>query len=160
MGHIARSCKEERSLIERVEVKCVNCSAVGHRARDCPEPRRDQFACRNCGYDTTPLPVLTSIHWMCTSSIRLLITRRSPEHKASECPNPRTSDGVECRRCNEGKQAGRHPIPMPCILLDCWILTFSSRALCQGLSAGQCAASLPQLWVSSRRLVGGRYDRG
>lgn len=49
MGHIARSCKEERAPVERVEVKCVNCSAVGHRARDCPEPRRDQFACRNCG---------------------------------------------------------------------------------------------------------------
>lgn len=49
MGHIARSCKEERALHERVEVKCVNCSAVGHRARDCPEPRVDKFACRNCG---------------------------------------------------------------------------------------------------------------
>ena len=21
---------------------------VGHRARDCPEPRKDRFACRNC----------------------------------------------------------------------------------------------------------------
>lgn len=21
---------------------------VGHRARDCPEPRKDKFACRNC----------------------------------------------------------------------------------------------------------------
>lgn len=49
MGHISRSCKEERAERERVEVKCVNCSAVGHRARDCPEPRRDKFACRNCG---------------------------------------------------------------------------------------------------------------
>lgn len=49
MGHISRSCKEERTERERVEVKCVNCSAVGHRARDCPDPRRDKFACRNCG---------------------------------------------------------------------------------------------------------------
>lgn len=50
MGHTARGCKEEH-VHERVEVKCVNCSAVGHRARDCTEPRRDRFACRNCGYD-------------------------------------------------------------------------------------------------------------
>ncbi|GAB1200865.1 hypothetical protein APSETT444_010245 [Aspergillus pseudonomiae] len=50
MGHTARGCKEERVVHERVEVKCVNCSAVGHRARDCTEPRRDRFACRNCGY--------------------------------------------------------------------------------------------------------------
>jgi len=49
LGHVSRSCKEERAERERVEVKCVNCNAVGHRARDCPEPRRDQFACRNCG---------------------------------------------------------------------------------------------------------------
>lgn len=51
MGHTARGCKEERPALERVvEVKCVNCSATGHRARDCPEPRRDPYACRNCGF--------------------------------------------------------------------------------------------------------------
>lgn len=51
MGHTARGCKEERVVnFERVEVKCVNCDGVGHRARDCTEPRHDKFACRNCGY--------------------------------------------------------------------------------------------------------------
>jgi hypothetical protein len=55
MGHTARGCKEERALVERVEVKCVNCNASGHRARDCTEPRVDRFACRNCGYVVAPL---------------------------------------------------------------------------------------------------------
>lgn len=42
----------------------------------------------------------------------LMMTRRSPEHKASECPNPRTAEGVECRRCNEGKPA-QHTVTPP-----------------------------------------------
>lgn len=45
-----KSCKEELSVVERVEVKCVNCKQPGHRARDCKEARVDRFACRNCGY--------------------------------------------------------------------------------------------------------------
>lgn len=49
MGHGSKACKQERNTIERVEVKCVNCGNVGHRARDCTEKRRDRFACRNCG---------------------------------------------------------------------------------------------------------------
>jgi hypothetical protein len=51
MGHGSKFCKGERATIDRVEVKCVNCSATGHRARDCVEKRRDPFTCRNCGYD-------------------------------------------------------------------------------------------------------------
>ncbi|KAL3430212.1 hypothetical protein BDV09DRAFT_179000 [Aspergillus tetrazonus] len=73
MGHGSRSCKEERVVIERVEVKCVNCNEPGHRARDCKQPRVDKFACRNCG---------------------------SSEHKVSECPNSRSAE-IECKRCNE-----------------------------------------------------------
>jgi Fe2+ or Zn2+ uptake regulation protein len=38
------------SSYERPEVKCFNCNGTGHRVRDCPEPRHDKFACRNCGY--------------------------------------------------------------------------------------------------------------
>ena len=47
---------------DRVAVKCVNCEAIGHRARDCPEPRKDRFACRNCKYVTLiqPLPLLST----------------------------------------------------------------------------------------------------
>ena len=48
LGHTVRACPEEKTEVDRVEVKCVNCEAVGHRARDCPEPRKDRFACRNC----------------------------------------------------------------------------------------------------------------
>ena len=49
LGHTVRACPEEAmEITDRVEVKCVNCEAVGHRARDCPEPRKDRFACRNC----------------------------------------------------------------------------------------------------------------
>ncbi|GFF62378.1 DNA-binding protein HEXBP [Aspergillus lentulus] len=91
MGHTARGCKEERALVERVEVKCVNCNASGHRARDCTEPRVDKFACRNCG---------------------------SPEHKAADCPNPRSAEGVECKRCNEmghfAKDCPQAPAPRTC----------------------------------------------
>lgn len=76
MGHGSRACKQERVIPERVEVKCVNCSEVGHRARDCTQerPRSNKFACRNCG---------------------------SPDHKAADCTEPPNLDNVECRRCNE-----------------------------------------------------------
>ncbi|QGA16444.1 hypothetical protein EYB26_004111 [Talaromyces marneffei] len=76
LGHIAKSCKQERTMIERVEIKCVNCSEVGHRARDCTKQReqRDKFACRNCG---------------------------SPDHKAVDCTEPPNLDHIECRRCNQ-----------------------------------------------------------
>ncbi|KAM0117051.1 hypothetical protein ACP6JC_006374 [Aspergillus fumigatus] len=84
MGHTARGCKEERALVDRVEVKCVNCNASGHRARDCTEPRVD----------------------------------RSPEHKAADCPNPRSAEGVECKRCNEmghfAKDCHQAPAPRTC----------------------------------------------
>jgi hypothetical protein len=50
MGHTARGCKEERAVIDRVEVKCVNCEMPGHRARDCTEKRKEKGGCRNCGY--------------------------------------------------------------------------------------------------------------
>ncbi|EEQ28190.1 conserved hypothetical protein [Microsporum canis CBS 113480] len=74
MGHIMKSCKEELSVVERVEVKCVNCKQPGHRARDCKEARVDRFACRNCG---------------------------KGGHRSTECPEPRSAEGVECKRCNE-----------------------------------------------------------
>ncbi|RDW93447.1 putative zinc knuckle transcription factor (CnjB) [Aspergillus mulundensis] len=91
MGHTSRGCKEERAVIERVEVKCVNCNEPGHRARDCQQPRVDKFACRNCG---------------------------SSDHKASECPNPRSAEGVECKRCGEmghfAKDCPQNDAPRTC----------------------------------------------
>lgn len=91
---------------------------------------------------------------------------RSPEHKASECPNPRTADGVECRRCNEGKPKPGSLTGQDMSRLSTFYvpgqecteyrqLTFlSSRALRQGLSAGQCATRLSQLRVSTTKLKG------
>ena len=131
MGHTARGCKEERVVHERVEVKCVNCSAVGHRARDCTEPRRDRFACRNCGYSLSLFKCM----------IMLLTVCRSSEHKASDCPNPRSAEGVECKRCNEGDTIQfklTHPYMLICIF---------SRSFCEGLSAGPCPENVSQLRV-------------
>jgi len=49
LGHTARGCHEEASENpDKVEVKCVNCDELGHRARDCTQNRKDKFACRNC----------------------------------------------------------------------------------------------------------------
>lgn len=77
MGHIAKSCKEERTdPIDRVEVKCVLCQEVGHRARDCKSVRVDPFACKNC---------------------------KQPGHRAADCPEPRDASGVECKKCGESK---------------------------------------------------------
>ncbi|KAJ5848472.1 hypothetical protein N7455_012429 [Penicillium solitum] len=74
LGHISRSCKEERTENERVEIKCSNCDGVGHRVRDCRQQRKNKHACRNCG---------------------------SMEHIASDCTEPRSAGDVECRKCNE-----------------------------------------------------------
>ncbi|BCS27271.1 putative zinc knuckle transcription factor (CnjB) [Aspergillus puulaauensis] len=91
MGHTSRGCKEERAIIERVEVKCVNCNEPGHRARDCTQPRHDKYGCRNCG---------------------------SSDHKAAECDKPRSAEGVECKRCGEmghfAKDCPQAPAPRTC----------------------------------------------
>jgi hypothetical protein len=55
-------------------VQCVYCSEEGHRARDCPKERVNPHACKNC---------------------------KQEGHTAKECPEPRSAEGVECRKCNE-----------------------------------------------------------
>lgn len=55
-------------------VQCVYCSEEGHRARDCPKERVNPHACKNC---------------------------KQEGHNAKECPEPRSAEGVECRKCNE-----------------------------------------------------------
>ena len=49
LGHISKSCTQDKAEKEAHNVKCVNCDKVGHRARDCKTARKDRFACRNCG---------------------------------------------------------------------------------------------------------------
>lgn len=53
-GHSKRECEIDQAEdeFERVVLKCGNCSALDHRLRDCPEPRKPDYnpnACKNCG---------------------------------------------------------------------------------------------------------------
>ncbi|SPQ20895.1 3302d475-c616-4072-a63d-5381d86d92d5 [Thermothielavioides terrestris] len=74
VGHISKSCPQEKVEKNVVEIMCYNCGEKGHRVRDCPIPRVDKFACKNCG---------------------------KSGHKIAECPEPRSADDVECRKCGE-----------------------------------------------------------
>jgi hypothetical protein len=69
-------CKQEQA--EHVSmapaVACVYCSEEGHRARDCPKQRINPHACKNC---------------------------KQEGHNAKDCDQPRSAEGVECRKCNE-----------------------------------------------------------
>ncbi|KAF3058289.1 Zinc finger protein GIS2 [Daldinia childiae] len=65
--------KDAGETVERGIPKCTNCGEIGHRIRDCPEPRKNKYGCRNCGQGG---------------------------HMASDCPEPRRArDDVECRKC-------------------------------------------------------------
>lgn len=35
LGHIAKSCPQEKFEKDRVEIRCYNCDEIGHRVRDC-----------------------------------------------------------------------------------------------------------------------------
>ena len=74
LGHIAKSCPQEKRERERVMVKCLNCDEIGHRVRDCPKERPNKFACRNCG---------------------------QKGHNAKDCTEPRSAEGVECKVCSQ-----------------------------------------------------------
>lgn len=67
LGHISKSCPQEKVEKERLTVMCYNCDQPGHRVRDCklslfplvsllanqgqgPEPRKNKYGCKNCGY--------------------------------------------------------------------------------------------------------------
>lgn len=67
LGHISRSCKEERTENERVEIKCSNCDGVGHRVRDCTQQRKNKHACRNCGYVT----VMQTTNWIMLTFMKI-----------------------------------------------------------------------------------------
>lgn len=54
LGHTLNQCKQERTEYERPVVKCSNCGDPGHRVRDCTQPRKSRYGCRNCGYELFP----------------------------------------------------------------------------------------------------------
>lgn len=61
----------------KIKIMCANCDEEGHRARDCPNPRKSRGGgCKNCGQEG---------------------------HIAKECPEPRSTEGVECKNCGESK---------------------------------------------------------
>lgn len=77
LGHIRKSCKQDPvENASRPEVKCFLCNEPGHRARDCTSERLDPFTCRNY---------------------------KQPGHKSTDCPDPRSAEGVECKRCGESE---------------------------------------------------------
>lgn len=53
-GHSAKSCPEEKQVVEKPKVTCSNCNTDGHYVRDCPEPRAvrgggGDVECKHCG---------------------------------------------------------------------------------------------------------------
>lgn len=50
LGHTRKHCKDSRppAVIQGSVLHCYNCDEDGHRYRDCPKPREDKNACRNC----------------------------------------------------------------------------------------------------------------
>lgn len=76
LGHVKKHCKQEVAERENLAptITCVYCQEQGHRARDCPKERVNPFACKNC---------------------------KQEGHKAADCTEPRSAEGVECRKCNE-----------------------------------------------------------
>ncbi|KAM6528534.1 hypothetical protein FALCPG4_009510 [Fusarium falciforme] len=78
LGHISKYCTQEKAeRTDAPKISCYNCGGEGHRVRDCPEPRVDKFACKNCGLvagpDVQPTS-MTDIH-LANLVTRLLIVR-------------------------------------------------------------------------------------
>ena len=63
LGHMTRSCPQEKMINDRAEVKCALCDQVGHRVRDCTEERKKPGGPKECR--------------VCSST----------EHIANDCPN-------------------------------------------------------------------------
>jgi hypothetical protein len=77
VGHTARRCSQEKAEKNNtVAITCYNCGEEGHRQRDvsnqmlraqvsveltdiqCPTPRVDKFACKNCGFVSSSTTLL------------------------------------------------------------------------------------------------------
>jgi hypothetical protein len=122
LGHVRKHCKQEQAERENTapEIQCVYCQEVGHRARDCPKERVNPYACKNC---------------------------KQEGHNAKECPEPRSAEGVECRKCNEtghfSKDVSTASYPRRRKYLQFLLIVHSVPTLPPGPAA---TATLPSTW--------------
>ncbi len=93
-----------------------SCDSVGHRAADCPEPKKLRGECFNCG---------------------------EVGHNKSECPNPSVFRG-KCRVCDgEGHRANECPEnPEPCFLCG---ETGHTRSACKKPRMDVFPTGLPEM---------------
>ena len=66
------------------------------------------------------------MHILAKNQAQLTLSARKPGHNAKECPEPRSAEGVECKRCNESMlillaypNAMRLPSPVGHFAKDC-----------------------------------------
>ncbi|MCJ1397213.1 hypothetical protein MMC11_000405 [Xylographa trunciseda] len=119
LGHISKSCPQEKVEREQLGVKCVNCEEVGHRARNCTQARKDRFACRNCNQSghaaadcTEPRSAANVTCKVCdemghfakdcpTKPVQACRNCGEEGHMSKECEKPRNPATVTCRNCEE-----------------------------------------------------------
>ncbi|MCJ1393302.1 hypothetical protein MMC18_006174 [Xylographa bjoerkii] len=115
LGHISKSCPQDKVEREQLGVKCVNCEEVGHRARDCKQALNRVMQPQTV-QSLVQLPMLHARfakRWVTLQRIaRLSLLKLAviagkrdmcPKmgHFSKECPKPRDYSKVKCTNCDE-----------------------------------------------------------